>query len=185
MVQTGYHGKFLYRKGGQNTGRGFLERWLLSSDCQHSRDVWITPLIVYCNIWLALKWSSTWTRCLKAPCNGTILFLFLFCKGSTKQIHPLCLNFLLCVLNSSGCTILVLSPNSARHLIMSNLTGFGKIDVLELMMKVLCWDWRVEEQMFSYPQCFLGLEHLIMKVFSLPQPCNGFYRHCFSKLLIS
>lgn len=130
MVQTGYHGKFLYRKGGQNTGRGFLERWLLSSDCQHSRDVWITPLIVYCNIWLALKWSSTWTRCLKAPCNGTILFLFLFCKGSTKQIHPLCLNFLLCVLNSSGCTISVLSPNSARHLIMSNLTGFGKIDVL-------------------------------------------------------
>lgn len=111
-------------------------------------------------------------------------------KGSTNHIHAIYLNFVFCAMNSSGSTISVWTSHSARHLIVSNLTVFGKIYVLyfEQMMQVLYWVrswWRVGEQMFSYPQYFLGQEHLIMKVPSLNQPSDSFYRRGFSKRLTS
>lgn len=60
---------------------------------------------------------------------------------------------------------------------MSNLPGFSEIHVLyfEQMMQVLCWvsSWgRVEEQMLSYSQEFLGLESLTEKILSLTRSEN-------------
>jgi len=44
-----------------NTGKGFLERWLMLRACQCSIVIWIMPLITCFMFWLALKWSGSWT----------------------------------------------------------------------------------------------------------------------------
>lgn len=48
--------------GCSEIGRGFLIRCLMLHACQHSRSIWIMPLIICFNYLLALKWSGNWTQ---------------------------------------------------------------------------------------------------------------------------
>ena len=45
-----------------NTGRGFLERWLMPHVCQCLRGIWTVPLIICFDFWSAMKWSGSSTR---------------------------------------------------------------------------------------------------------------------------
>lgn len=60
-----------------NTGTSFLERWMISHDCQCSKDVYIMHSVIWHYFLLVLKRSSNWTIwSLKMCSNWTIPTLF-------------------------------------------------------------------------------------------------------------
>lgn len=62
-----------------NTRTGFLERWSMPWTCQCFRGIWTMALTTGLNLWSALDWSSSWTRCsLQVLSNWNSLFYCYF-----------------------------------------------------------------------------------------------------------